>query len=119
MLVILLVLNVAKQPIVTSLLAGIVAAFVFYFKHMPHSLKEISAEVQDSVFSGLKTISITAAAAGYGAVVAATPAFQEITDFVLNLDGQSPADRRHCHHADGGSYELLLRQYGHCLSHPG
>ena len=87
MLVILLVLNVAKQPIVTSLLAGIVAAFVFYFKHMPHSLKEISAEVQDSVFSGLKTISITAAAAGYGAVVAATPAFQEITDFVLNLDG--------------------------------
>ena len=86
-LVILLVLNVAKQPIVTSLLAGIVAAFVFYFKHMPHSLKEISAEVQDSVFSGLKTISITAAAAGYGAVVAATPAFQEITDFVLNLDG--------------------------------
>ena len=63
------------------------AAFVFYFKHMPHSLKEISAEVQDSVFSGLKTISITAAAAGYGAVVAATPAFQEITDFVLNLDG--------------------------------
>ena len=87
MLVILVVLNVVKQPIVTSLLAGVVAAFIFYFKHMPHSLKEISAEVQDSVFAGLKTISITAAAAGYGAVVAATPAFQEITDFVLNLDG--------------------------------
>ena len=44
-LVILLVLNVAKQPIVTSLLAGIVAAFVFYFKHMPHSLKEITREM--------------------------------------------------------------------------
>ena len=87
MLVILLVLNVVKQPIVTSLLAGVVAAFIFYFRHMPHSLKEISAEVQDSVFAGLKTISITAAAAGYGAVVAATPAFQEITDFVLNLVG--------------------------------
>ena len=87
MLVILVVLNVVKQPIVTSLLAGVVAAFIFYFRHMPHSLKEISAEVQDSVFAGLKTISITAAAAGYGAVVAATPAFQEITDFVLNLDG--------------------------------
>ena len=87
MLVILVVLNVVKQPIVTSLLAGVVAAFIFYFKHMPHSLKEISSEVQGSVFAGLKTISITAAAAGYGAVVAATPAFQEITDFVLNLVG--------------------------------
>lgn len=87
MLVILVVLNVFKQPIVTSLLAGIIVAFVCYFRYMPRTLKAISAEIQESVFSGLKTISITAAAAGYGAVVAATPAFQEVTDFVLNLDG--------------------------------
>ena len=87
MLVILVVLNVFKQPIVTSLFAGIVVAFICYFNHMPRTLKAISGEIQESVFSGLKTISITAAAAGYGAVVAATPAFQEVTDFVLNLNG--------------------------------
>lgn len=63
MLVILVVLNVFKQPIVTSLFAGIVVAFICYFNHMPRTLKAISGEIQESVFSGLKTISITAAAA--------------------------------------------------------
>jgi len=87
MIVLLSVLNVAKQPIVTSLLAGIIAAFICYARYMPHSIKEITEEIQNSVFAGLKTVSITAAAAGYGAVVAATPAFQSVTDAVLSLSG--------------------------------
>jgi H+/gluconate symporter-like permease len=87
MLAILIVLNIFKQPIVISLFAGIIMAFICYFRYMPRTLKAVSAEIQESVSAGLKTISITAAAAGYGAVVAATPAFQEVTDFVLNLDG--------------------------------
>lgn len=83
LLVVVILLNVFKQAIVTSLVAGILVGVVLGYKRIPKLIDTFNAGVAGSVIAIINT----SAAVGFGAVVRAVPGFAQLTDAVLGIGG--------------------------------
>lgn len=78
-----ILLNVVKFSIVTSLVGGILVGVVLGFKRITSLIETFNAGASGSVIAIINT----SAAVGFGAVVRAVPGFTQLTDSVLGIGG--------------------------------
>ncbi|MBS3938407.1 MAG: GntP family permease [Peptococcaceae bacterium] len=83
-------LNLLKWPIVPALISGILLTIAL----KPSVLNNVVATFNAGANGSIIAIINTSAAVGFGAVVRAVPAFKQLTDFVMGIEGNpliSPA----------------------------
>ncbi len=83
LLVVVVVLNVFKQHIVTSLVSGVVLAIIL---NLPRLKGKVVKVINDGASNSVLAIINTSAAVGFGAVVKAVPGFAILTDAVLAIN---------------------------------
>jgi len=83
-------LNLLKWPIIPALLSGILLTIVLKPSVIPNLVSVFNAGANGSIIAIINT----SAAVGFGMVVRAVPAFKQLTDFVMGIEGNplvSPA----------------------------
>ena len=83
LIAVVVLLNVFKFNIVTSLFGGIVLGIALNFKRLPKLVKTINEGAGGSVMAIINT----SAAVGFGSVVKAVPGFATLTDILLGIKG--------------------------------
>lgn len=83
LIVVVVVLNVLKQHIVTSLISGVVIALILNFPRLKGKMVKV---VNEGASNSVLAIINTSAAVGFGAVVRAVPGFAVLTDAVLAIN---------------------------------
>lgn len=86
MLVLIAALGFLHMPAAVGLFVGIVAALILYFKYLPWK-NGIWGHLQTGFMSGCSALMFTCAVVGFGGVVQATPAFQNLIQVVTNMNG--------------------------------
>jgi len=83
-------LNLLKWPIIPALLSGILLTIVLKPSVIPNLVSVFNAGANGSIIAIINT----SAAVGFGMVVRAVPAFKQLTEFVMGIEGNplvSPA----------------------------
>lgn len=83
LLAVILLLNLANLNIITSLTAGIVLAIALNWTRLPEKVKTLNTGAAGSVLAIINT----SAAVGFGSVVRAVPGFDQLSDFVMGIQG--------------------------------
>lgn len=83
LLTVIILLNLFKFNIITSLIAGTLVGIALGFNRLPKLIETINAGAAGSVLAIINT----SAAVGFGAVVRAVPGFQGLVNFVLGIEG--------------------------------
>ncbi|QUH25377.1 GntP family permease [Serpentinicella alkaliphila] len=83
LLTVIILLNLFKFNIITSLIAGTLVGIALGFNRLPKLIETINAGAAGSVLAIINT----SAAVGFGAVVRAVPGFQGLVNFVLSIEG--------------------------------
>ncbi|GHH98965.1 GntP family permease [Neobacillus kokaensis] len=81
LLVVVVLLNIVKLQAIYALLLGIISIMVIHFKYYKKFISSINEGGKGSVMAILNT----SAAVGFGAVIAAVPAFDHITSWLLHV----------------------------------
>jgi len=87
MIVLLVSLNIFKASVEVSLLLGILAGVICYFKYLPHAQDVIWSHIAKTTGDASNAIINTSAAVGFGTVVASTPAFQTAITTFTSIGG--------------------------------
>jgi H+/gluconate symporter-like permease len=83
LIVVVVTLNFFNQPLLISLLYGILVAITLFWKQLPRVVETINAGAAGSITAIINT----SAAVGFGAVVRAVPGFTDLTNAVLSIEG--------------------------------
>lgn len=83
LLAVILLLNLANLDIIISLTAGIVLAIALNWTRLPEKVKTLNTGAAGSVLAIINT----SAAVGFGSVVRAVPGFDQLSDFVMGIQG--------------------------------
>ncbi|PAF49943.1 transporter [Helicobacter sp. 12S02232-10] len=83
LIAVVLSLNLAKIPIIPSLLLGIILIMILSFK----DFKQFIASINDGANSSLIAIINTSAAVGFGSVIKIVPGFEQLTHLLMNIKG--------------------------------
>ncbi|PAF42555.1 GntP family permease [Helicobacter sp. 11S03491-1] len=83
LIAVVLALNLAKIPIVPSLLLGIILIMILSFKNFKHFIGSIN----DGANSSLIAIINTSAAVGFGSVIKIVPGFETLTHLLMGIKG--------------------------------
>lgn len=82
LLAVVVVLNIFKMHIVTSLIAGILLSIILNFNSLKGKLVKV---INEGGSNSVMAIINTSAAVGFGAVVRAVPGFSQLTDMALSI----------------------------------
>ncbi|WP_026689670.1 GntP family permease [Alteribacter aurantiacus] len=83
LVLVVITLNVFDWPIIPALIAGSLLLMAFNIKRY----KEFSSSINDGAAGSVMAVINTSAAVGFGAVVTATPGFDDMSAMLLNIPG--------------------------------
>lgn len=87
MLLPIIVLNVFKFNVETSLLCGVIAIVILQFKYLPKDWESNRALMDDSIKMAMTTIVNAAGIVGFGSIVQACPGYATAVESILAYEG--------------------------------